>query len=57
MHSEAKHTKMSEFGAEKGLLQGCARRWVAYALKSPDLLKRFQQSIKPDMGDGKSKGL
>ena len=26
MHSEAKQTEMSEFGAEKGLLQGQARR-------------------------------
>ena len=26
MHSEAKQTKMSESGAEKGLLQGQARR-------------------------------
>ena len=25
-HSEAKQTKMSEFGAQKGLLQGHARR-------------------------------
>ena len=31
MHSEAKQTETVEFGAEKGLLQGHARRWVAHA--------------------------
>lgn len=41
-HSDAKHTKTSEFGAGKGLLQGHARRWmlassVLHALKSPKL--------------------
>ena len=45
MHSEAKHTKTSEFGAEKGLLQGHARRCVAHALKSPEFPEGFQQSI------------
>ena len=45
MHSEAKHTKTSEFGAEKGLLQGHARRRVAHALKSPELPEGFWQSI------------
>ena len=38
-------TEMSELVAEKGLLQGQARRWVACALKSLELPERFQQSI------------
>ena len=29
------NTKMSACGAEKGLLQGCARKQVAHALKTP----------------------
>ena len=37
-HSDAKQTEMMGFGAEKGLLQGHARRWVAQALKSLKLL-------------------
>ena len=37
-------TKMSELVAEKGLLQGQARRWAACALKSPELPEAFQQS-------------
>ena len=41
MHSEAKQTEMSEFGAEKGLLQGHERRKVAHALKSLELLYLF----------------
>ena len=43
-HSEAKQTEMSEFGAEKGLLQGHARRQVAHALKTGNS-GGFQQSI------------
>ena len=35
---------MSEFGAEKGLLQGHARRQVAHALENPKLPKGFWQS-------------
>ena len=31
MHSEAKQTKASEFGANKGLFQGQAKRWVSCA--------------------------
>ena len=31
--------KMSELGAEKGLLQGPAKRQVAHALKNPKLPK------------------
>ena len=38
------NTKTSEFGAEKALLQGHARRRVAHALKSPELPESFQQS-------------
>ena len=44
-HSEAKQTETLEFGAEKGLLQGQARRWVAHVLKSPELSEGFRQSI------------
>ena len=43
-HSEPKQTEMPKFGAEKGLLQGHARRRVACALKSPELAKEFWQS-------------
>ena len=46
MHSEAKQSETSEFGAERGLLQGHARRWVAHALKIPELPEGFlRQSI------------
>ena len=45
MHSEFKQTEMSEFGAEKDLFQGQARRQVAHALKSPELPKGFWQNI------------
>ena len=44
MHNEAKQTETLEFGAEKSLLQGHARRWEVYALKSPELPERFWQS-------------
>ena len=39
--------EMSEFQAEKSLLQGYARRQVAHAPppKTPELLDRFQQNI------------
>ena len=30
------NTKASEFGTEKGLLQGHARNWVVHALKTPN---------------------
>ena len=33
MHREVKQTEMSEFGAEKDLLQDHTRRWVAHVLK------------------------
>ena len=42
MHSEVKNnTKTSEFGAEKGLLQGHARRLVAQALKTPNSSRKL----------------
>ena len=44
-HGEAKQTEMSEFGADKVLLQGHARRWVTHAPKSPELLEGFWQNI------------
>ena len=44
MHGEAKQTGTSEPGAEKGLLQAHAGRWVAHALKSPKLPEGFCQS-------------
>ena len=37
-------TRILQFGAEKGLLQGHARRWVACALKTENYPKSFQQS-------------
>lgn len=43
-HNGAKHTKIPEFGAEKGLLLGHARRQVAYALKTLNSLKAFSKA-------------
>ena len=34
-----------QFGAEKGLLQGHARRQVTHALKSPNSLKGFGKAL------------
>ena len=47
MHSEAKQTETLEFGAEKGLSLGHARRtrMGAHAQKTLKLLQGFQQSI------------
>ena len=45
MHSEAKQAEMSEFGAEKGLLQGQARRQVAHALKLLNSPKGFHKTF------------
>ena len=45
MPIEAKQSGISEFGAEKGVLQGQTRRWVACAQQKPKLPKGFQQSI------------
>ena len=44
-HSEAKQTKMSEFGAEEGLLQGHARRQVARAQNTPNSPKSFSKAL------------
>ena len=38
------NTAVSEFEAEKGLLQGQARRWMAHAPRHPKLPEGFQQS-------------
>ena len=52
MHSEAKQTEMSEFGAEKGLLQGHARRWGGSGPKKPQAPEGFQQSTFKKPGEG-----
>ena len=39
------NTKTLEFGSERGLLQGHARRWVAHALRIPKLLKAFSKAL------------
>ena len=44
MHNEAKHTQMSEFGTEKGLLQGHGTGRVAQTPKYPRLPTGFQQN-------------
>ena len=44
MQSEVKFTKLLEFGADKGLLQGHARRQVGQALKG---LSSPRVSVKP----------
>ena len=49
MRSEVKPTKMSEFGADKGLLQDHARRQVAQALKA---LSSPRVSVKPGEEEG-----
>ena len=52
-HSEPQQAEGFEFGADKGLLQGHARRWVVCAPKSPEPLKGICQSIflKQDEGE------
>ena len=35
MHSKVKQTKISKFGAEKVLLQGYKKRYLAHELKVP----------------------
>ena len=52
-HSEPQQTEVFEFGADKGLLQGHARRWVVCAPKPPEPLKGICQSIflKQDEGE------
>jgi len=42
----------SKFGAEKGLLQGHARSWVAHAPKNPKLLKLSKAILKARRGRG-----
>ena len=39
------NTEPSEFGAEKGLLQGHARRRVAHALQTPNSLKGLSKVL------------
>ena len=39
------NNKTLEFGTEKGLLQGHARRWVAHVLRAPKLLKAFSKAL------------
>ena len=34
-----------EFGTGKSLLQGHVRRWVAYTLRAPQLLKAFSKLL------------
>ena len=45
MASEAKQSGMSEFGAEKGVLQGHTRRWVPLPNKSPNSPKAFSKTF------------
>ena len=45
-------TKTLEFGREKGLLQGHARRWVAHALRGTKLLKTFSKDLLKAKGKG-----
>ena len=55
MGSEVKHTKTSDFGGEKGFLQGHAKKWVFCTLKCPEVRKGFPVSArhfwKPGKGD------
>ena len=39
MHTEVKQTETSESEAEKGLLQGCAKRQMAHTLKAQTPLR------------------
>ena len=45
MHSEAKQTEMSEFGAEKGVLLGQARRTAGSCPPNLEVPEGFQQSF------------
>ena len=58
---DTKLTETPEFGVEKVLFQGHARRvtpWVANACKSPELPESFQQGIfKGQVGEGASQGM
>lgn len=54
VHTKAKQHRKSGFGAQKGLLQCHARKWVACALKSHKLPAGFQQSpCKGKMREGR----
>ena len=50
IHSEAKQTKMLEFGAEKDLMQGWARRTGSLCSEYLELPEGFQQSIFKSQG-------
>ena len=45
IQSEARQTKMLQFGAERGLLQGQGRRRLACAKKKPELPDGFQRRV------------
>ena len=45
MHGETEQTKTLEFGAEKGLLQGQARRVGELCSKSPNSLMGFREEF------------
>ena len=45
MHNEAKQTVKSEFGTEKGLLHGQARRMGGLCSKNPKLPRVFREKF------------
>ena len=45
MHSKVKQTKISKFGAEKVLLQGYKKRYLAHELKVPNSPKIFSKAL------------
>ena len=45
MHKEAKQTQTSEFGAEKGLLQGPSKENRQFMLKDPNPADGFQGRV------------
>ena len=45
MHIEAKQHQTSEFGTEKGLLKGHARRQVGHATETPDSPKTLSKTL------------
>ena len=45
MYSEAKQIEMLEYEAERGLLQGHARRWVAQEPQNFSFLKAFSKAF------------
>ena len=54
MHSQAKQTETPDFGAEKGLLQGHARRLLLVPFKAPRAPRRgsAKHFEKPGFGGG-----